>query len=345
MAKHPRFLLRTCMWLLLFSLPLSAFGADKVTLQLKWFHQFQFAGYYAAKEKGFYAAEGLDVVFRQRDVKTSYIDDVLEGKAQYGTADAGLLFSRLQGKSEVVLAQIFQHFPLVLLTLKESNLRTPYQLAGKKVMIDTIGFSDAPANGMLFKTLSGFDQFQPVQMTFRYEDLSENKVDAVVAYVTDQPFKSQEVGVGVNILDPRDYGIDFYGDNLFTTEKEIREHPQIRWNGPGTDHQQTAGEMMGGDIWVDSEPGLGTTFSFTANFGLGKKTVKKRLVPSLDLRGMKVLVVDASATSRNILQDILESFSFEALWRLQPRRDWKKFRKPIRVSPMSCCSWAGKCRG
>ena len=74
----PRFLLRTCIWLLLLGLPVSAFGADKVTLQLKWFHQFQFAGYYAAKEKGFYAAEGLDVVFRQRDIKTSYRDEIVE---------------------------------------------------------------------------------------------------------------------------------------------------------------------------------------------------------------------------------------------------------------------------
>jgi len=69
--------------------------------------------------------------------------------------------------------------------------------------------------------------------------------------------------------------------------------------------------MMDGEIWVESKPGQGTTFSFTAKFGLGEEKVKKRLLPSSDLRGMKVLVVDDSATSRNILQDILESIFFE----------------------------------
>jgi CheY-like chemotaxis protein len=69
--------------------------------------------------------------------------------------------------------------------------------------------------------------------------------------------------------------------------------------------------MMGGEIQVESEPGKGSTFSFTANFNLGKEKVKKRFMPSPNLRGMKVLVVDDNATSREILQDILESFSFE----------------------------------
>jgi len=62
---------------------------------------------------------------------------------------------------------------------------------------------------------------------------------------------------------------------------------------------------------VESEPGRGTTFSFTANFGLGKEKAKKRFKPATELSGMKVLVVDDNATSRSILQEMLESFSFE----------------------------------
>jgi len=81
--------------------------------------------------------------------------------------------------------------------------------------------------------------------------------------------------------------------------------------GLGLTISKRLAEMMGGEIWVKSRPGRGSTFSFTASFGLGKEKAKKEFIPSGDLRGMKVLVVDDNATSRSILQEMLESFSFE----------------------------------
>jgi len=81
--------------------------------------------------------------------------------------------------------------------------------------------------------------------------------------------------------------------------------------GLGLTISKRLAEMMGGEIWVESKSGHGSTFSFTATFGLGKKRAKRCYRPSPDLQGMKVLVVDDNATSRGILQEILESFSFK----------------------------------
>jgi CheY-like chemotaxis protein len=62
---------------------------------------------------------------------------------------------------------------------------------------------------------------------------------------------------------------------------------------------------------VESEAGQGSTFHLTATFGLGREPGDRRLTPSPDLRGLKVLMVDDNPTSRDIFQIMLESFSFE----------------------------------
>ena len=69
-------------------------------------------------------------------------------------------------------------------------------------------------------------------------------------------------------------------------------------------------EMMGGTIWVESEAGRGSVFSFTAWFGIGTTTVKARSIP--DLAGIRALVVDDNAQAREILTDALRGFGLRA---------------------------------
>ena len=82
---------------------------DVVNLQLRWKHQFQFAGYYAAIKKGYYKEEGLEVNLIENTQNQSAIEAVLKGEAEYGVTSSELVVARANGKPVVILASIFQH--------------------------------------------------------------------------------------------------------------------------------------------------------------------------------------------------------------------------------------------
>ena len=117
-------------------------------------------------------------------------------------------------------------------------------------------------------------------------------------------FSVQDTGVGMTAEQAVKLFQPFMQADSSTTRK-------YGGTGLGLTISKRLAEMMGGEIWVESEQGRGSTFSFTANFGLGKEKAKKHYKPASELRGMRVLVVDDNATSRDILQEMLESFTFE----------------------------------
>jgi NitT/TauT family transport system substrate-binding protein len=109
---------------------------EPVRLQLLWLHQAQFAGYYAASELGYFAAEGVDAIIRPRNTHQTP-EEVVE----YEQAEIGinwlpsLLHERSHGSGLINIAQLFQRSSMRLVAFKDSGIRGPQDLKGRKVAI------------------------------------------------------------------------------------------------------------------------------------------------------------------------------------------------------------------
>ena len=110
-------------------------SVQKVRLQLKWRHQFQFAGYYAAVAKGYFKDEGLQVELLEGSPGIDPAAKLLTKEAEFAVDSPAILIKRQHGNPLVALAAIFQHSPSVMMTLKESRLDSPHDLSGKRVMM------------------------------------------------------------------------------------------------------------------------------------------------------------------------------------------------------------------
>ena len=122
---------------LLSGLALLAFAAQAgeltpVTLQLKWRHQFQFAGYYVAQARGYYREAGLEVRFVEAEPGLKPIEEVLAGRAQFGIGTTDLLLYRYRGEPVVAVASVFQHSPTALMKLSEGPPTQLGALSGQR---------------------------------------------------------------------------------------------------------------------------------------------------------------------------------------------------------------------
>ena len=160
------------------------------------------------------------------DPEEDRVARVMDGKVQYGVGDPALLKLRYLGVPVVVLAQIFQHSPQVLISRKERGILSPEDLIGRKVMLAIDQIGSVGIRAMILDAHGDLNGVTVVPYEHGYAQLIDGSVDAMVGYLSNEPFLLKKKGIRVNIMDPRSYGIDFYGDNLFTVEKEIKEHPE-----------------------------------------------------------------------------------------------------------------------
>jgi class 3 adenylate cyclase/ABC-type nitrate/sulfonate/bicarbonate transport system substrate-binding protein len=207
--------------LLLFASP--CWALDKVSLQLKWFHQFQFAGYYAALEQGFYRDAGLDVEIREGGPNIDAMKAVEQGKADFGVCTTSVLLEKPDDPRVVVLGVIFQHSPAVILVPSRVRIGALSELKGRR-------FMDSPDSGDIAAMLKheGIDYASLPRVPHDGDprDLVTGKADIMIAYSTNEPFVLDQLGIPYQTFSPRQFGFDFYGDNLCTSAQQIRAHPE-----------------------------------------------------------------------------------------------------------------------
>lgn len=216
----------TCLLMMVASLALAAThpatALDAVSMQLKWKHQFQFAGYYQALEQGFYRDAGLDVTLREGGPGIDAADAVAGGKADFGVCSASVLRDWGAGRRLVVLAAIFQRSAAVILVPRRADISSARDLRGRTLM-DTPGSDEIAA--MLEREGVDYKSLLRVPHEGDPRDLLAGRADAMIAYSTNEPFVLEQLGAAYRTFAPAASGIDFYGDNLCASETAVKTNP------------------------------------------------------------------------------------------------------------------------
>ena len=199
----------------------------KITLQLNWLHQFQFAGYYMAKEKGFYNDLNLDVEINEYKSNTEIIKEIEMKRTDFAIGRSSLIIEKINGKDIVALAAIYQESPLMLLVKKDSNINSVKDLKNKKIMITPDAKYSASILAMFSANELTINDFIVETHSFDINDLISGKIDAMSSYLSNEPIILNDKKIEYKIFHPKDFGFDFYSDILFSSSEFIKNNPKV----------------------------------------------------------------------------------------------------------------------
>jgi NitT/TauT family transport system substrate-binding protein len=239
---------RTCIALLLVVALLAACGPqeaetppDEVTVQLSWYHQAEFAGFYAADQQGFYAGENIDVTFKAGgpDIPPeTIVSDVIRGDSTFAIVGADtVLAARYRDEPVVAIAVVFQRNPQCYAVLKNSGIERPRDLMGKKVMVPLNGLIQHEA--LLEKMDIDLDSVEVIPYEYDVTPLCTRQVDAHQLNRTTLGLLLEEKGCEPNFIWIDDYGVRFYADTIVTSDEFVQNNPGNRSGGnPLADFKQ-----------------------------------------------------------------------------------------------------------
>ncbi|MCM3068001.1 ABC transporter substrate-binding protein [Priestia flexa] len=195
---------------------------ETATLITNWFAQPEHGGNYAALKKGFYKEQGLDMIIEPGGPQISSTQVVASGKAEFGYTQAeDILIARDKGIPLVAIGAIFQKSPQVLIThkgmvgdFKQLNEKTVYT---------------APGSGYweYIKKAYNLDRVKDRAYTGSLATFIEDENAVTQGYVTSEPFSLEQEGIENDYLFIHDAGFETYANVIFTTEKMIKENPEV----------------------------------------------------------------------------------------------------------------------
>jgi len=204
-------------------IPRNGFSED-LCLQLKWYHQSQFAGFYMAKEEGFYEREGLNVTFVEGGPHIQWQEKFRDAACPIGVTNAyEIVIAKARQTPVKAIAAVAQVSPVVWFALEESGIRDPRQFRGKKVVLVPTG--QIHLRGMLKRVGIPLEEMTIVPFSMDMTPLYSGEVDIWSGYVTNLVTKAEEEGHKVNVIHPINYGIQIYDDVIYASEALIENSP------------------------------------------------------------------------------------------------------------------------
>jgi NitT/TauT family transport system substrate-binding protein len=205
--------------------------ADKIRLQIKWVPQAQFAGYFVAMDKGYYADENLDITIVPGGPDIIPEQQVVNGQADFGVDwVASFLAFRDKGLPIVDIAQIYQSSGLMLVSKKTANITSAQALKGRNVGVWYGG------NEFEFLALMDKLHYDPdkdltvIKQGFTMDPFLAGQMEAASAMTYNEYQIVLESGVNpddLNVIRYNDQGVGMLEDNLFATEEMVSTKPDI----------------------------------------------------------------------------------------------------------------------
>jgi len=206
---------------------------DNVTLQLRWEHQFQFAGYYAALWEGYYDEAGLNVDIRPGiDEHGNVIivpDAINNGDADFGVGGVDILLALNEGQDLRIISTIFQRSPVAFYLLPETRFNSTYDFTKLNVARREHDLLDIELQAMLIDEGINPSKVHPLpkDIVLSFDDLRNGTYDVIPGYLDTIAYQAHLQGFELDKIQPIEYGVDFYGDSIFTSGKLAESRPQM----------------------------------------------------------------------------------------------------------------------